>query len=283
MTFLILSQYIVPYSTQSVWMSLVFRPSCLVASKPLFGGPKQGPVVQRLPQRARQTSTVETLDLPSRSNDLGLLLLLSHFSPTLCDPIDGSPPGSAVPGILQARTLECVAISFSNAWKWKVKVKLLSRVRLLATPWTAAHQAPLSMGFSRQEYWSGVPLPSPDLSLARQNEYNSLTSQYFSGDSYILNNILNCDSLWHEHYLVCISYLSLRHHPIAWLPYTFILSSNVHFIWQTVICKIVSEYAMLGKDFLMMIMVSSLYMKQDKDIISNLGIFLIYFIEMFPN
>ena len=78
--------------------------------------------------------------------------------PTLCDPIDGSPPGSPVPGILQARTLEWVAISFSNAWKWKVKVKLLSRVQLLATPWTAAHQAPLSMRFSRQEYWSGVPL-----------------------------------------------------------------------------------------------------------------------------
>ena len=81
--------------------------------------------------------------------------------PTLCDPIDGSPPGPAVPGILQARTLEWVAISSFNAWKWKVKVKLRSRVRLLATPWTAAYQAPLSMGFSRQEYWSGVPLPSP--------------------------------------------------------------------------------------------------------------------------
>ena len=78
--------------------------------------------------------------------------------PALCDPIDGSPPGSNIPGILQARTLEWVAISFSNAWKWKVKVKSLSRVRLLATPWTAAHQAPLSMGFSRQEYWSGVPI-----------------------------------------------------------------------------------------------------------------------------
>ena len=81
--------------------------------------------------------------------------------PTLCDPIDSSPPGSPVPGILQARTLEWVAISFSNAWKWKVKVKSLSRVRFLVTPWTAAHQAPPSMGFSRQEYWSRVPLPSP--------------------------------------------------------------------------------------------------------------------------
>ena len=81
--------------------------------------------------------------------------------PTLCDPTDGSPPGSPIPGILQARTLEWAAISFSNEWKWKVKGKSLSRVQLLATPWTAAYQAPPSMGFSRQEYWSGVPLPSP--------------------------------------------------------------------------------------------------------------------------
>ena len=79
---------------------------------------------------------------------------------TLCDPIDGSPPGFPVPGILQAWTLEWVAISFSNAWKWKVKVKLLSCVRIFMTPWTAAYQAPPSMGFSRQKYWSGVPLPS---------------------------------------------------------------------------------------------------------------------------
>ena len=81
--------------------------------------------------------------------------------PTLCDPIDGSPPGFPLPGILQARTLEQVAISFSDAWKWKVKGKSLSRAGLLASRWTAAYQAPPSMGFSRQEYWSGVPLPSP--------------------------------------------------------------------------------------------------------------------------
>ena len=81
--------------------------------------------------------------------------------PTLCDPIDGSPPGSSVPGIFQARTLAWVAISFSNAWKWTMQVKSLSCVRLLATPWTAAYEAPPSMGFSRQEYWSGVPSPSP--------------------------------------------------------------------------------------------------------------------------
>ena len=79
--------------------------------------------------------------------------------PTLCDPTDDSPPGSPVPGILQARTQDWVAISFSNAWKWKVKVKSLSRVQLLGTPWTVAHQTPPSLGFSRQEYWSGVPLP----------------------------------------------------------------------------------------------------------------------------
>ena len=87
--------------------------------------------------------------------------------PTLCDPRDGSPPGSPIPGILQARTLEWVAISFSNTWKWKVKVKSLIHVRLLVTPWTVyqatrpAYQAPPSMGFSRQEYWRGVPSPSP--------------------------------------------------------------------------------------------------------------------------
>ena len=93
---------------------------------------------------------------------------------TLCDPRDSSPPGSTVPGTLQARTLEWVAISFFNAWKWKVKVKSLSRVLLLATPWTAAHQAPLSMGFSRQEYWSGVPSPSP------QERFSCVQfSQYF--------------------------------------------------------------------------------------------------------
>ena len=85
----------------------------------------------------------------------------------LCDPIDSSPPGSPVPGIFQASKMERVAISFSNVWKWKVKVKSLVRVLLFATPWTAAHQAPPTTGFARQEYWSGVPLPSPILSTAK--------------------------------------------------------------------------------------------------------------------
>ena len=101
-------------------------------------------------------------------SSLLLLLLLSkslQSCPTLCDPKDGSPPDSPVPGILQARTLEWVAISSSNAGKWKVKVKSLSHDQLLVTPWTAAYQAPPSMGFSRQEYLSGLPLPSPNSSL----------------------------------------------------------------------------------------------------------------------
>ena len=85
---------------------------------------------------------------------------LLQSCPTLWDLTDGSPPGYPIPGILQARTLEWIAISFSNASKWKVKVKSLSHVRPSATPWTAAFQAPPSMGFSRQEYWSGVPLSS---------------------------------------------------------------------------------------------------------------------------
>ena len=86
---------------------------------------------------------------------------LLQSCPTLCDPVDDSPPGSPVPGILQARTLEWVAISFSNAWKWKVKVRSLSHVRLFVTPWTVAYQAFPSVGLSRQEYWSGMPSPSP--------------------------------------------------------------------------------------------------------------------------
>ena len=89
------------------------------------------------------------------SSTLSAAKSLQSF-PTLCDPIDGSPLGSPVPGILQARTLKWVAISFSDAWKWKVKVKSLSCAQLLATPWAAAYQAPPS----RQEYWSGLPLPS---------------------------------------------------------------------------------------------------------------------------
>ena len=104
------------------------------------------------------------ISLPSHPRSLctaAAAVKLLQSCPTLCDPRDGSPPGSPVPGILQARTLERVAISFSNAGKQKVKVKSLSHVWLLATPWTAAYQAPPSVGFPRQEYCSGVPLPSP--------------------------------------------------------------------------------------------------------------------------
>ena len=116
-----------------------------------------------------QLLTFQKLSRTKRKKNVFLFLCLWYVAaakllqscPTLCDPLDSSPPGSIVPGILQARTLEWVAISFSNAGKWKVKVKSLSHVRLLATPWTAAYQTPPPMGFSRQEDWSGVPLPSP--------------------------------------------------------------------------------------------------------------------------
>ena len=120
--------------------------------------------------------------------------------PILCDSIDGSPPGSPVPGILQARTLEWIAISFSNAWKWKVKVKSLSCIWLLATPWTAAYQAPLSLGFSRQEYWSGVPLPSPDKELDDGIKFAFSTTASVPFYPEILFSLITtkqlCDCLW---------------------------------------------------------------------------------------
>jgi len=130
--------------TISVWHCVPFSPS---------GQPGSGPL-SPFKSRLREVS-------PSPPNSLSHVAAAAkslQSCPTLCDPRNGSPSGSSIPGILQARTLEWVAISVSNAWKWKVKVKLLSCVRLLATPWTAAYQAPPSMGFSRQEYWSGVPL-----------------------------------------------------------------------------------------------------------------------------
>ena len=112
--------------------------------------------------------------------------------PTICDPIDGSPPGSPIPGILQARTLEWVAISFSNAGKWKVKVKSLSRVRLFETPWTAAHQAPPSMGFSRQEYWSRVPSPSPLSHQGSPNMTNIWSELSYSFPDNINRRLFSC-------------------------------------------------------------------------------------------
>ena len=114
--------------------------------------------------------------------------------PTLCDPIDGSPPGSPVPGILQARTLEWVAISFSNAWKGKVKGKSLSSVRPSATPWTAAYQAPPSMGFSRQEYWSGLPLPSLHFCIVNDKRvtfFKHSLKKHSLGSYYILHTVLD--------------------------------------------------------------------------------------------
>ena len=121
--------------------------------------------------------------------------------PTLRDPIDGSPPGSPIPGILQARTLEWVAISFSNAWKWKVKVKTLSRVRLFATPWTEAYQAAPSMGFSRQEYWSGLPLPSPIRRIQKYNTSNfyltTRLSSFISSNSLLISQDFTYTRSWY--------------------------------------------------------------------------------------
>ena len=146
---------------------------------------------------------------------------LLQSCPTLCDPIDGSPPGSPIPGILQARTLEWVAISFSNAWKWKVKVKSLIHVRLLATPWTAAYQAPPSMGFSRQEYWRGVPLPSP-ITLTRSFifwevhivpslhlSYNTGIQKWLIEESFIKNLHLGNDSYYFKMELI-LAFFKIR-------------------------------------------------------------------------
>ena len=94
--------------------------------------------------------------------------------------MDCSLPSFSNHGILQARTLEWAAISLSNAWKWKVKVKSLSRVQLLATPWTAAYQAPPSIGFSRQQYWSGVPLFSPKRSIYQWPKFYPLIRRVHS-------------------------------------------------------------------------------------------------------
>ena len=104
---------------------------------------------------------IRKFQLKTTSFLLAAAAKLLQSCPTLCDPIDGSPPGSSIPGILQARILEWVVISFSNALKWKVKVKSLSHVQLFTTPWTVAYKVPPSVGFSRQEYWSGLPFPSP--------------------------------------------------------------------------------------------------------------------------
>ena len=123
------------FSRQEYWRRLLFPPP--------EGLPNPG-IELVFPALAGRFFTIELPAAAAKS---------LQSCPILCDPIDGSVPGSSVPGILQARTLLWVAISFSNAWKWKVKMKSLSRVLLFTTPWTVAYQAPPCMGFSRQEYW----------------------------------------------------------------------------------------------------------------------------------
>ena len=147
------------YSEKLHWAPLCARKKGCFWHCPLLPSSPHSKLPWGLRERWRRASLGKFLSGPQNWAATAAKSLQSCL--TLCDPIDGSPSGSRIPGILQARTLEGVAIAFSNAWKWKVKGKSLSRVRLLATPWTAAHQAPPSMGSARQEYWSGVPLPSP--------------------------------------------------------------------------------------------------------------------------
>ena len=155
---------------------------------------------------ARVVRELETKPLPPPKPAAAKSL---QSSLTLCDPIDGSPPGSPAPGILQARTPEWVAISFSNAWKWKVKVKSLSHVQLLVTPWTAAYQTPPSMGFSRQECCSGVPLPSHHQNLHARKESCMVYWYHFT---LLLPFFLGLSILWivHFHCFWCVNILFLR-------------------------------------------------------------------------
>ena len=148
--------------------------------------------------------------------------------PTLCDPRDGSPPGSSIPGILQARTLEWVAISFSNAWKWKLKAKSLSHVRLFGTPWTAAYQAPPSVGFfqARVLEWGGIALS--DLFLQTQGNLGAGT-QIFCNPStwYSLTDTWGTNK---NHFLNCVLQKSTF---LSIVPWAY---SNQHdeqgFIWS---------------------------------------------------
>ena len=164
------------------------------------------------PHRWQPTRLRHLWDSPGKNTGVGCHFLLqcmkvksenevSQSCLTLSNPMDCSLPGSSIHGIFQARILEWVDIAFSNAWKWKVKVKSLSRVWLLATPWTAAYQAPPSMGFSRQEYWSGLPLPSPLI----------------------------------LHYLITIPFSFIISHSPKWIPYSkhidlFVVGWTHHFI-----------------------------------------------------
>ena len=137
-----------------------FRTHYLQNGTPVYWVFKAGEICKN--RRSKKATLAFSPSFPLETGHAAAAKLLQSCL-TLCDPIEDSPPGSPVPGILQARTLKWVTISFSSAWKWKVKVKSLSHVLLLlATPWTAAYQAPPSMGSARQEYWSGLPLPSPN-------------------------------------------------------------------------------------------------------------------------
>ena len=157
-----------------------------------------------------ESGRLQSMGLQRVRHDWAAKLLQSCL--TLCNPIDSSQPGFPVTGILQAGTVEWVAISFSNAWKWKVKVKPFSHVRLAVTPWTAAYQAPLSMGFSRQEYWSGLPLPSP-----------------VTEHAYTKNKRINLtDNSANKYYVYISSKVNYKHPKVAVLPFPMPTSLCLH-------------------------------------------------------
>ena len=161
--------------------------------------------------------------------------------PTLCDPVDGSPPGSPVTGILQARTMEWVAIAFSNAWKWKVKVKSLSRVRPPATPWTAAHQAPPSMGFSRQEYWSRVPLPSQKY-FQKKNFFDSLFRKHYQKllfcDFFLFSFFIDCLLTSSTYFFIYLSFLYLHLGPDFCYQFRMQTVTNILVFLAYIRCRI---------------------------------------------
>ena len=165
-----MSTELIPFiNTSAATATAKLIQSCPTLCEPIDGSPSGSPIPGIIQLRTLEWVAISFSRILFKYLLVAAAAKLLQSCPTLCDPIDGRPPGSPVPGILQVRTLEWVAIAFSIVWKWKVKMKSLSRIRPIATPWTAVYQAPPSMGFSRQEYWSGMPSPYPRLIVVYSN------------------------------------------------------------------------------------------------------------------